>query len=297
MAHKSSEETNRLGYKAGWISIIGNLLLFLIKYWAGITSASVALIADAWHTLSDSVSSIIVLLGFKVSSKLKNEERPFGYGRAELIASLIVGILLAIVSFEFLKDSIVKLTNYETANYGTIAIVVTALSIVVKEAMAQYSFHVSKITSSRALKADGWHHRSDAISSAVILVGIFVGKYYWWIDGVLGITVSMLLFYTSYEILKESISPLIGEDSDEELVNKIKCFANECYGKDMNIHHVHTHEYGDHIEVTFHMVFPNNITLKDAHDDATMLEHRIFNDLGIHATIHMEPEDEWDDIE
>jgi len=297
MAERSKDESNKLGYRAGWISIVGNLALFAIKYWAGITSASVALIADAWHTLSDSVSSIIVLLGFKVSSRSKNENRPFGYGRAELIASLIVGVLLAIVSFEFLKDSIIKLNNYETAQYGTIAIVVTALSIIVKEAMAQYSFHVSKITSSRALNADGWHHRSDAISSVVILVGIFVGKYFWWIDGVLGIIVSMLLFYTSFEILKESISPLIGEDSDEELVNKINKFASECYGKDMNIHHVHTHEYGDHIEVTFHMVFPKDITLQEAHDDATMLEHRIYNDLGIHATIHMEPEGEWEDIE
>ena len=237
------------------------------------------------------------MLGFKVSSKGKNESRPFGYGRAELIASLIVGILLAIVSFEFLKDSILKLIDNESANYGTIAIVVTALSIVVKEAMAQYSFHIGKITSSRALKADGWHHRSDAISSAVILVGIFVGKYYWWIDGVLGIIVSILLFYTSFEILKESISPLIGEDSDDELIEKLTCYANDCYGKDMNIHHVHTHAYGDHIEVTFHMVFPKDITLQDAHDDATMLEHRIYNDLGIHATIHMEPEGEADDIE
>jgi len=297
MLKKTPEESNKLGYKAGWISIIGNLILFVIKYWAGITSMSVALIADAWHTLSDSVSSIIVLLGFKVSAREKNDERPFGYGRAELIASLIVGVLLAIVSFEFLQDSIIKLINNETANYGTIAIVVTTISIVAKEAMAQYSFHVSKLTSSRALKADGWHHRSDAISSAVILVGIFIGKYYWWIDGVLGIIVSILLFYTSYEILKESISPLIGEDSDEELIGQIKTFANQCYGKDMNIHHVHTHEYGDHIEVTFHMVFPKDITLRDAHDDATMLEHRIYNDLGIHATIHMEPEDEWEDID
>lgn len=296
MSDKSIEESNKLGYKAGWISIIGNLLLFAIKYWAGITSASVALIADAWHTLSDSVSSVIVLLGFKVSAKGKNDDRPYGYGRAELIASLIVGVLLAIVSVEFMRDSILKLTNYETANYGNIAIIVTALSIIAKESMAQYSFYVGKITSSRALKADGWHHRSDAISSVVILIGIFVGKYYWWIDGVLGITVSLLLFYTSYEILKESISPLIGEDSDEKLIDEIKAFAFDCYGKDMNIHHVHTHEYGDHVEVTFHMVFPKDITLRDAHDDATKLEHRIFNDLGIYATIHMEPEDQWEDI-
>ena len=292
-----SSSKKEKGYIAGWISIIGNILLFVVKYWAGVNSASVALIADAWHTLSDSISSIIVLIGLRTATKTRNKSRPFGYGRAELIASLIVGILLAIVSFEFLKDSFIKLLNHETAKYGNIAIIVTAASIIVKEAMAQYSFYIGKITSSRALKADGWHHRSDAISSAVILVGIFFGSYYWWIDGVLGIIVSILLFYTSYEILKESISPLIGEKTNEELVAKIRNYANHCYERDMNIHHIHTHTYGDHIEVTFHMVFPDNITLQDAHDDATMLEHKIFNDLGIHATIHMEPEGEWDDIE
>ncbi|MCK5782309.1 MAG: cation transporter [Flavobacteriales bacterium] len=290
-------DKRNLGYRAGWISIIGNLILFVIKYWAGISSASIALIADAWHTLSDSVSSIIVILGFKVSSKDKNDARPFGYGRAEWIASLVVGILLAIVSFEFLRDSIGRLIDREPAQYGNIAIIVTIISIIVKEAMAQYSFHISRITSSRSLKADGWHHRSDAISSIVILVGIFIGKYYWWIDGVLGIIVAILLFYTSYAIIKDSVSPLIGEEPSRELIESINNYAKECYKKDMNIHHIHTHSYGDHIEVTFHMVFPKDITLQDAHDEATMLEYRIFNDLGMHATIHMEPEGDSDDID
>ncbi|MCK5824699.1 MAG: cation transporter [Ichthyobacteriaceae bacterium] len=286
----------KLGYKAGWVSIIGNLILFFIKYWAGVTSMSVALIADAWHTLSDSVSSVIVLLGFKFSAKEKNEVRPFGYGRAELIASLIVGVLLSIVAFEFLKDSIEKLINFESANYGDIAIIVTGISIVVKELMAQYSFYIARKTNSKALKADGWHHRSDAISSLVIMVGIFVGGYFWWIDGVLGIIVALLLFYTSYEILSESISPLIGEEPENHIVEELNDLALKCYKRDMKLHHIHIHNYGDHVEITFHMVFPKDITLMDAHDDASMLEHRIYNDLGYYATIHMEPDGIWDDI-
>lgn len=286
----------RLGYKAGWISIIGNLILFAIKLWAGLISNSVAMIADAWHTLSDSVSSVIVLLGFKISYKIKDKSRPFGYGRAELIASLIVGLLLSIVSFEFLKDSIFKLIERETANYGTIAIVVTAISIIVKEAMAQYSFYIGRITSSRALKADGWHHRSDAISSVVILIGIFVGDHFWWIDGVLGLSVSLLLFYTSYEIIKDAVIPLLGEEPDEKLVKKLHDFAYNCFGKDMNIHHIHTHTYGDHVEVTFHMVFPEDANLKTAHSEASILECEIYNKLGIHATIHMEPEGHEEDL-
>lgn len=271
-------------------------MLFVVKYWAGITSMSVAMIADAWHTLSDSISSIIVLLGFKISSKNKNEARPYGYGRAELIASLIVGVLLFIVSFEFLKNSFFKLMNREAAIYGNIAIIVTAASIIIKEAMAQYSFYASKVLSSRSLKADGWHHRSDAISSTVILAGIFIGDYFWWIDGALGIAVSVLLFYTSFEILKESISPLVGEKPNTDLVNKLHQMAIECYGKDMDIHHIRTHNYGDHIEITFHMIFPKNTTLKEAHNSATKLELKIYDKLNIYATIHMEPEGDIDNI-
>ena len=118
--------------REGWISIIANLLLFGFKYWAGIVTGSLALVADAWHTLSDSVSSIVVLIGGKVSRKPADEEHPFGHGRAEHIAAIIIGVLLAIIAFEFIVNAIGKFSKHEQTVFGTIAWVAVILSIVVK---------------------------------------------------------------------------------------------------------------------------------------------------------------------
>src|SRR5690554_4090506 len=107
--------------REGWISIIANLLLFGFKYWAGIVTGSLALVADAWHTLSDSVSSIVVLIGGKVSRKPADEEHPFGHGRAEHIAAIIIGVLLAIIAFEFIVNAIGKFSKHEQTVFGTIA--------------------------------------------------------------------------------------------------------------------------------------------------------------------------------
>ena len=179
----TTNKKNRLAYIEGWLSIFTNIILFGLKYWAGIVTGSVAIIADAWHTLSDSISSVIVLIGIKISDKPADKEHPFGHGRAELIASMIIGVLLAIIAFNFVLESIEKLKDHESVVYGKLAIIVTIVSILSKEMLAQYAFWAGRKIKSPILKADGWHHRSDAISSILILIGIFIGKYFWWVDG------------------------------------------------------------------------------------------------------------------
>ncbi len=280
---------NYYGSLEGWISIAVNILLFALKYWAGIVSSSIAIIADAWHTLSDSISSIIVLAGVKISGKPADKEHPFGHGRAELIASVIVGVILALIGFEFIVKGIEKIKNREEAYYGTIAIVVTIISIILKEVLAQYAFWAGKKTNLKSLTADGWHHRSDAVSSVVVLAGIFLGKYYWWIDGVLGILVGLLIFYASYRILNEGISPLIGEEPDAELINKIKKISNKVANAETGLHHLHIHRYGNHTEITFHIRLPKDYNLDKVHNIATIIETNIREELDIEATIHTEP--------
>ena len=141
----------------------------------------------------------------------------------------------------------------------------------------------------KSLKADGWHHRTDAISSVIILIGIFFGKYFWWIDGILSILVGLLIFYTAYEILREGINPLIGEEPDKELINEIKNISNRVANTETDIHHVHIHKYGNHTEVTFHIRLPADLTLNKVHDIATNIEADIKEELNLQATIHMEP--------
>ena len=286
---KKNRKSDSLPQIEGWLSILLNILLFILKYWAGIVTGSIAILADAWHTLSDSFTSIIVLLGVKLSKRPANEEHPFGFGRAELIASIIISVLLFVVGFNFIIESFIKLSNHEITKFGNIAIIAISISIILKEAMAKFAFWASKKSDSTVLKADAWHHRSDAISSIIILIGVFFGKYFWWIDGVLGIIVAFLIFYAAYEILKQTISPLIGKRPDDELTQKIKTICNNVSKSDVYIHHIHMHNYGKHIEITFHIQLPGDMKLEDAHSVANDIEKEIRNRLSIEATIHMEP--------
>ena len=271
------------------MSIIGNAVLFGLKYWAGLVSGSVAILADAWHTLSDSFTSIIVLVSAKISSLPPDDEHPFGHGRANLISSIIIGVLLSVIAFNFLMESITKLSTRQSAHYGLIAIIVTAVSVVLKEIMARISLRASKKANNKALKADGWHHRSDAFSSLVILGGIFLNPYFWWIDGVLGIIVSIVLFYTSYEVIKEGTYPLLGETPDDEIIENLRSVVNDSYGREVHIHHIHIHRYGNHVEMTFHIKLPKEISLQKAHNIVTKIEKAIRDQMNIETTIHAEP--------
>ncbi len=272
----------------GWMSIIGNTLLFGLKYWAGIVTGSVALIADAWHTLTDTVSSVIVIISAKISNSPADEEHPFGHGRADLVSSVIIGVLLFVIGFEFILKSIVQLKGGEEVIFGKVALIVTIVSIIVKELLAQYAFWAARKTDSAILKADGWHHRTDALSSVIVLIGIFLGKFFWWIDGVLGIIIALMIFYAAYEIMRDSANRLMGETPDDKLILKINQLTTELE-MDVCPHHFHMHKYGNHTELTFHILLPPEISLEAAHDQANKIEHAIRDQLNIEATIHMEP--------
>ena len=273
----------------GWLSIAGNVILFVLKYWAGLVTGSIAIIADAWHTLSDSLSSVIVLIGAKISKKPADHDHPFGHGRADLISAFIIGILLLIVAFDFVTESYQTLVNRESSQFGTIAVVVMIISVVMKEALAQFAFYGARKTDSKVLKADGWHHRSDAISSLVILLGILVGKYLWWVDGALGMIVAIMIGYAAYKIINESIYSLLGASPKKETLEKLITTCQEVYPHPLHPHHFHLHTYGDHTELTFHIKLPYDMSIKEAHDIATELEVVIKEKFGFISTIHIEP--------
>jgi cation diffusion facilitator family transporter len=283
------EDSNKLSYAEGWISIAVNLALFALKYWAGIVTDSIAITADAWHTLSDSLTSIIVIVGVKISAKPADKEHPFGHGRAEWIAAIVIGISLALIAFNFISESLQRVRHHEAAHYGIIAITVTVISIVMKEALAQYAIWIGKKTGSRAVKADAWHHRSDALSSVIILVGIFFSTYFWWIDGVLGIIVALLILYAAFDILKDSVNPMLGSEPGEDLISQVRELAHECTGEEVHAHHFHLHDYGGHAELTFHIRLAQRMTLQEAHGIAKRIENVIGDKLKIDATIHIDP--------
>jgi cation diffusion facilitator family transporter len=283
------QDQSKMAARAGWISILVNVLLFGLKYWAGIASGSVAILADAWHTLSDSVTSIIVILSVWIASRPADKQHPFGHGRVEILATTIIGVILALIAIEFFIESVQRLIEREPADYGLVAIVITALSVLVKEGLARYTIIMGKRTGSRSLTADAWHHRSDAISSLVILAGIFLNRYFWWMDGVLGILVTLLILYAAYDILKEVFHAFLGEKPDEKLVEQVSSICSRHYETAVYPHHIHVHLYGGHTEMTFHIKLDKNLSLDAAHSITTMIEKDIRSELGIEATIHTEP--------
>lgn len=283
------DQHSKLGYREGLVSVILNLLLFVLKYYAGIASASLALIADAWLTLSDSLTSLVVILGIKLSSKKPDKEHPFGHGRWEQISALIIAILLALIGVEFMKDAIAKLRGHEAADFGWLAYLATVASIVLKEGLARYAFYIARKTGNAAVKADGWHHRSDALSSLMVLAGLFLSPYFWWIDSVLGMLISFMLFYAAYGIIREAVNKILGEEPSEEVIGKVEQIVKAEMGNVAYPHHYHIHHYGDHIEFTFHIKVPGEETVEEAHRKATLIEMQIKTELKIDATIHIEP--------
>jgi cation diffusion facilitator family transporter len=282
-------QKQQLGYLEGWLSSVLNVLLFGLKLWVGLMAGSVAMIADAWHTLSDTLTSAIVLIGFWIAGKPKDKEHPFGHGRADLIGAIVIATLLTLVGFNFLKESYLQLRDKQPANFSQLAVIVFVISVFLKESLAQFSIWAGKKVDSKALIADGWHHRSDAVASLLIVIGALFGKFAWWIDGVLGFLVSLLIIYAAYDIMREASHGLLGETIDQDLEKKIEYIVKTIAPEVSGMHHPHVHRYGDHIEVTLHLRMDENYSLRQAHDIVTKIEGELRNTLSIEPTIHAEP--------
>ncbi len=276
-------------YRVIWISIFSNLILFIIKYIAGTRINSIAVVADAWHSLSDTLTSIVVIAGFWIASKPPDKEHPYGHGRAESIAAIIVATLLGMIALNFIVDSFERISGRVAVHYGYFAMAALLATVVVKETLAQYSMRIGKKLNSPALIADGWHHRSDSISSGAILLGALLAGSFWWIDGVMGLMVAALLLQATYTIMKSSVSSILGEKPTDEMVDNMKKAAYGVHPEITDIHNVKVHSYGDYHELMFDMRLPPDMAVDNAHNIATDVEKAIYKDLDIRSTVHIEP--------
>jgi cation diffusion facilitator family transporter len=281
----------KAGYMEGIVSVVLNTVLFGFKMWVGVFTGSIALMADAWHTLSDSLSSIVVIASIRLSSRKADREHPFGHGRWEHIAALLIAFLLGMVGYNFVKEAVAGFFDHEEVVFGTAAVAVTVASIIIKEGMAQYAFWIGRVTGNASVRADGWHHRTDALSSVVVLAGILLAGHFWWIDSVLGGAVAIMLFHATYEIARDAIAKLLGEKPDQALINRIAEAAGETYQGELHLHHFHIHNYVRHSELTFHIKLENHLSIEEGHRIATEIERIIHERFGIIATIHVEPLD------
>ncbi len=285
-------ERAREGALVGWVSILLNILLFGLKMWAGMITGSVAMIADAWHTLADSLSSVVVLVGFRLGARPADQEHPFGHGRAELIAAVMIGTLLVLVGLGFGREAVVRLLEHEPATFSMFAIVVFGVSAVLKEGLAQWSVRVGRRIDAPALVADAWHHRSDAIASAVIVAGALLGGRLWWVDGVLGLAVAVMILHAAWDIIKDAAERLMGSAPDPHFEARVRAVIAAVAPEGSEPHHLHLHSYGGHRELTLHLYLAADMTVREAHAVSELVEATLLKELGVEATVHVDPDDQ-----
>ena len=279
-----------MGYREGLVSVILNLLLFVLKYYAGIASASLALIADAWHTLSDSLTSLVVILGIKLSSKKPDKEHPFGHGRIEYIAALIVSFLVLEVGFTFLKDSVSKIRTPETLNFQLISVVILILSIGVKLWLGVFNKKLGKKIDSKVMMAVFTDSMGDVITTSATILSLVIFRLTGLnIDGIVGIGVALVVMWAGVGIAKDTLEPLIGEAIDPEEYDKVKHFVERYQGIE-GTHDLIIHNYGPNQSMaSIHAEVPNDADIEEAHELIDRIERDAVDELGILLVIHMDP--------
>ena len=287
--YKNPEVRRSYGFLTGIVGIILNFLLFSGKLFAGIITSSISIIADAINNLSDTGSSVITMVGFKLAGRPADSEHPFGHGRIEYIASLFVSALILFMGFELEKGSIEKIINPEDISFNVISLVILGLSLLVKLYIFLYNRKIGSLISSSTMKATALDSLSDCISTGAVIAGLIV--FLIWginIDGYVGVIVGLFIFKTGIESIKESITPLLGEKADEELITDIKETALS-FENVTGIHDLIIHNYGvGQNMISFHAEVPAEMEFMEAHEMIDTIENEMKKKYGC-VTIHMDP--------
>ncbi len=269
-----------------------NVILFGAKYFAGVISASVAVTADAFNNLSDAASSVITLIGFRLSGKRADPKHPFGHGRIEYLAGFIVSAIIIVVGGELGISSIKKIIHPEPIEAGLVPAVIMGAAILVKFYMFTYNRYAGKRISSEALKATASDSLTDCIATAVTLISM--GLAYFFninIDGWAGILVSIFILYAGITSAIDTVSPLLGQAPDPELVKGIEKTVME-YPDIIGIHDMIVHDYGPgRVYVSLHAEVDGKGDIFELHDAIDNAEHEISERFNCLATIHMDPID------
>ncbi len=285
------------GYLCGNVGIFFNILLFLGKFIAGAVSGSIAVTADAFNNLSDAGSSIITVLGFKLSSRKPDMEHPFGHGRLEYVSGLIVSLLIVMMGVELVKSSVQKIVNPTEADYSLFTFVVLIVSIFVKSYMYYYNHTIGKKIRSAAMDATALDSFSDAITTFAVLVSSLVGMYTGWkIDGWCGIVVAAFILRTGILAAKGTVNLLLGTPPDPVFVHRIKEIVLSHEGI-VGIHDLIVHNYGPgRMMVSLHAEVPCDADIMAVHDTIDNIEKDIREEMHCLAIIHMDPIDTRDEL-
>lgn len=292
---KNPKVRDDYGKVAGIVGIISNAVLCVMKILIGLISGSIAIVADGINNLADGASSIITLIGFKLASMPEDEEHPYGHARIEYLAGMAVSVMILMVGFELGKSSVDKIFNPTPLDFSWTVVIVLLIAIAIKIWQAVFNITAGKKINSLALIATGTDSRNDVISTIVVLIGVLVGHFlHVQIDGVLGLAVAAFIFWSGICLIKETISPLLGEAPDEELVQQIEEMVLS-YDGVMGIHDLVVHNYGPgKIFASIHIEVDAAVDVMESHDMVDLIEKEISAGLNILLTAHMDPIDTRD---
>lgn len=267
-----------------------NILLFIIKFTAGSLSGAISVTADAFNNLSDSGSSLITMLGFRLAAKKPDPGHPFGHGRIEYLSGIAVSILIVLMGFELLTDSVNKIRNPAVPETGALVFVILGISILVKFYMFLYNRKYGKVCNSAAMKATATDCLSDMVSTAVVFASMIVTHFSGVnIDAWCGLAVSVFILFAGFKSAYETIGPLLGQPPEKEFVEEIERIV--LAGKDiLGIHDLMVHDYGPgRCIISLHAEVPASGNILDIHDEIDNLEKELGEKLGCIAVIHMDP--------
>lgn len=291
--HNNTDDPKvRLAYGtlAGVLGIVLNAVLFGVKYLAGVLTGSIAVMADAFNNLSDSGSSVITLLGFRLSAKKPDPDHPYGHGRYEYLAGLAVSLMIMLMGFELFSSSVEKLFAPSMLKSDILSFIILGVSIAVKLYMALYSATLSKKLDSAAMKATAKDSLCDVIVTSAVLLCMLIAKLFGIdLDAYFGIALSVFVFCGGIKAAKETLDPLLGQKPDVEFVKSIESIVKSC-DEVIGIHDLLIHDYGPGRKmISLHAEVSSKSDLLKLHDAIDTLEKELQETLGCEAVIHMDP--------
>lgn len=294
----TAENRPAYGKLAGGAGMTANLLLFFIKLLSGLLSGSVAILADAFNNLSDAGSSIVTLVGFKLSAAPPDREHPFGHGRIEYLSALAVAVLILVAGVELAWSAVQKILSPVLPDFSWITVVILTAAIAVKLWMAIFYRKIGRLIGSAALAAAFIDSRNDMLCTAVVLISAVIGRvWHLAIDGYVGLLMAAFVLWSGFSILKNTVSPLLGQPPDPKLVRDISDTVLSFEGI-LGLHDLIVHNYGTgRVIVSLHAEVSVHSDLLTAHDLIDRAEKELKRRFHVDACIHIDPVDtENDDV-
>ncbi|MCD7824361.1 MAG: cation diffusion facilitator family transporter [Clostridiaceae bacterium] len=278
------------GIVCSMLGVFLNLLLFLIKFFTGFITGSVAVTADAFNNLSDAASCVITLAGFRLAGRKPDKEHPFGHGRIEYVSGFAVSILILLMGLELINSSVEKIITPQEVIVSTAFVLILVFSIIVKLYMAYYNYSMGKKLDSAAMKATAVDSLSDSAATAMVLASMGIAeKFRIQADGYCGVLVAVFILWAGYQAARETLNPLLGKKPDPEFIERIHGIVM-AHEEIVGVHDVIVHDYGPgRIMISLHAEVPGEEDIYRLHDIIEQIETELDHTLGCESVIHMDP--------